>query len=197
MSILISLLSLAVIVLVPCIPAFLLFKALPCRADVSGPLQGLEVKLGGAFAGYFALVVLVLASHSVWQPSLRSQVWTVDGQLAYQGGQAQGLVNNTQIEPERPDVMLSSDGSFKMAVHTSLDPGGEVEFPKVDINLQGYSPVDIPLNNETWTNPVTKQAIKLKRDTVEHEIHIQQPIRLVKMSQYDAASGQTPIQEPN
>lgn len=197
MSHLINLFSLAVIVLLPCIPAVLLFKALPSRADISGPFQGLEVKLGGAFAGYFALVLLVVASHSVWQPSPRSQVWTVDGQLKYVGNQSYGLVNDTQIVPEKSDVDLSSDGSFKMTVHTSLDEGGEAEFPKIDINAQGYTPADIPLGDDAWTNPVTKQLINLIRDPTEHEIHIKDPIRLQKMGNYDTAAAQAAIPESN
>src|SRR5688572_26106823 len=50
----------AVVVLVPLIPAFLLYKFLPSgRTEVGGPFKGLDIKLSGAFAGYFLVVLIV------------------------------------------------------------------------------------------------------------------------------------------
>jgi hypothetical protein len=67
--------TLTIIILLPVIPAFLLFKALPSSdADLSGPLKGFTIKLKGAFAGYFATVLLILATHSVWNPPPAYQV---------------------------------------------------------------------------------------------------------------------------
>ncbi len=55
-------LALAAILLVPIIPAYILYKFLPASdTDVSGPYQGLSLKLKGAFAGYFLLVMVGLA----------------------------------------------------------------------------------------------------------------------------------------
>ncbi|MER9489621.1 hypothetical protein [Mesorhizobium sp. M0563] len=49
---------LAAIILLPLIPALLIYILLPSNAHVSGPLEGFSVNLTGAFAGYFALVIL-------------------------------------------------------------------------------------------------------------------------------------------
>jgi hypothetical protein len=49
---------LAAVILIPLVPAFLLYKFLPSKAAVKGPLKGLQLNLQGAFAGYFALVLL-------------------------------------------------------------------------------------------------------------------------------------------
>ena len=55
-------LALAAILLIPIIPAYILYKFLPTsETDVSGPYQGLSLKLKGAFAGYFLLVMVGLA----------------------------------------------------------------------------------------------------------------------------------------
>jgi hypothetical protein len=55
-------LVLAAILLLPLIPAFLIYKFLPASdTDVSGPYHGLSLKLKGAFAGYFLLVIVALA----------------------------------------------------------------------------------------------------------------------------------------
>ena len=48
---------LAAVLLLPLIPAFLLYKFLPSRTSVSGPFKGLNLKLTGAFGGYFLLVI--------------------------------------------------------------------------------------------------------------------------------------------
>jgi hypothetical protein len=55
-------LTLAAILLIPIIPAYILYKFLPAsETDVSGPYQDLSLKLKGAFAGYFLLVMVGLA----------------------------------------------------------------------------------------------------------------------------------------
>lgn len=54
-------LVLAAILIIPLIPAFIIYKFLPpSETDVSGPYQGLSLKLKGAFAGYFLLVIVGL-----------------------------------------------------------------------------------------------------------------------------------------
>src|SRR5688572_23964584 len=51
---------LAAILLLPLIPAFLLYKFLPSKTNVSGPFKGLNLKLTGAFGGYFLLVLTAI-----------------------------------------------------------------------------------------------------------------------------------------
>ena len=54
-------LALAAILIFPLIPAFFIYKYLPVGkgddVDVSGPFSGLSLKLKGAFAAYFLLVL--------------------------------------------------------------------------------------------------------------------------------------------
>jgi hypothetical protein len=65
--------------ILPLIPAFLLFKFLPGTGNVKGPLKGMEVKFGGAFAGY---LILYLISYKPMQGWIRKaeeprEVWTI------------------------------------------------------------------------------------------------------------------------
>lgn len=53
MSIVNTVVLLSVVVLLPLIPAFLLYKYLPSKTIAEGPFKGLNVHLTGAFAGYF------------------------------------------------------------------------------------------------------------------------------------------------
>ena len=55
-----ALVYLTMLVLLPLVPAFVLFKTLPAEASAEGPFKGLKIKLSGGFAGYF-LVLLLLA----------------------------------------------------------------------------------------------------------------------------------------
>jgi len=47
------------IVIMPIIPAYILYKSLPARTTVSGPFKGLNIQLTGAFGGYFVVVLLI------------------------------------------------------------------------------------------------------------------------------------------
>jgi hypothetical protein len=58
------------VVLLPLVPAVLLFKFLPSDASAEGPWKGLKIKVGGSFAGYFLMVVLLtgISRHYVAPP---------------------------------------------------------------------------------------------------------------------------------
>jgi hypothetical protein len=73
---------LAIIVLLPIIPAFILFKYLPSTGNVEGPLKGLTIKFAGSFAGYFAVFILLYLKIPLL-PSPREEytVWTVNGKI--------------------------------------------------------------------------------------------------------------------
>ncbi len=76
------------IVLLPIIPAFLLFKFLRSRGGVSGPLVGLKISFGGAFGGY--LVVMVFIANFVSQtkpPALQ-----IRGTMLFPDGEPRGVV---------------------------------------------------------------------------------------------------------
>src|SRR2546426_12406506 len=73
-------------ILLPVIPALLLYKLLPSTADVSGPFHGMQVKLGGAFAGYFLLVLVISYWPGRKPRELGYEVWTVKGQIEEDDG---------------------------------------------------------------------------------------------------------------
>src|SRR5665647_606192 len=61
---------LAAVMLLPLIPAFLLYKFLPSRTSVGGPFKGLNIKLTGAFGGYFLLVITAIG---IFFPLLKNE----------------------------------------------------------------------------------------------------------------------------
>ena len=49
---------LCAILLIPIVPAYILYKLLPNETKVSGPFKGLNIQLTGSFGGFFLLVLL-------------------------------------------------------------------------------------------------------------------------------------------
>jgi hypothetical protein len=59
---------LAAVLLIPLVPAFILYKLLPSKAAVKGPFKGLDIALQGAFGGYFVLVLVAFGVMEAVRP---------------------------------------------------------------------------------------------------------------------------------
>ena len=84
---------LAAVMLLPLIPAFLLYKFLPSRTSVSGPFKGLNIKLTGAFGGYF---LLVLTSIGIFFPLLKNDQAKIIEQQSQRIKELENTVNGKQ-----------------------------------------------------------------------------------------------------
>jgi len=129
------------VILLPILPAFLLFKALPSTAIVSGPFQGLNINLGGAFAGYFAVVVLVIASHSILFPTPIPpyQVWEVSGQVTdAKTGKPIEPLSASDVVLVPPPLEPNVAGTFKLKFYSWLGPSGDIEFPRLAVSHITY-----------------------------------------------------------
>jgi len=158
----------AVVVLVPLIPAFLLYKFLPAgRTEVGGPFKGLDIKLSGAFAGYF-LVVLIVTSLLVFliktkpvppcpvcptPPVTQYEVYTVTGKVDLQGDPPSPKIYYKQltfsVEPDERTV--KPDGSFSLEITVKPGQNGEPKFPDLIVGHQdsNYNPTTIPLGEKS------------------------------------------------
>ncbi len=139
--------TLCFVVLLPIIPALILFKALPTsRGSVDGKLQGLEIKLSGAFAGYFAVVLLVIANSKALLPPVPQgyQVWKVTGQVVDETGQPidpLGTDSISIVDPKPFDA--TPPGTFSVMYYSSPGANG---YPKLSISPPGYESVCISLD---------------------------------------------------
>ena len=155
-----ELVQLAVMILVPIVPAYLLFRALPSQANVDGPMGaagglfgGLHLKLAGAFGGYFAVLVLVFALHGVWHPPSPYQVWSVSGTLHFKDGSPFQMMDGTRIEVEHPPGLhVNGDGTFDLMISTMPGPGGDPVFPKLTVGNPHYAPLTIRLDDPKIMN---------------------------------------------
>jgi hypothetical protein len=141
---LLVLFRLFLVILLPIVPAYLLFKALPSSANLSGPLQGMELKLGGAFAGYFAIVVLVLFEWNKIFPPPNYDVWEVTGQINYDTSSREPLAFD-DIRMAPPSLELTGGGTFKVYFYTMPGPKGTFDFPKLTLGHKGFKSITVDL----------------------------------------------------
>ena len=85
----INIVYLLIVILAPVIPAVLLFfiKGMKSSAEASGPLKGLAIKVGGAFAGYFIVFfVLFFKLPNEFAPAKKND-WRIRATLKDEDGE--------------------------------------------------------------------------------------------------------------
>jgi hypothetical protein len=160
-----QLIVLSVLVLLPLIPAFLLFKLLPSRAVVKGPLAGLNVALGGAFAGYVCLTVFVATYYA---NNLRPQTyrtWTVRGQLVFPDG------TRPAVRWDLGPPMLQRDASNGFYFQIPVADGQEL--PDLVLEADGYPVKSVKLSGEA---PFGLKNYKKSVNAKEAKIQFDEPI---------------------
>jgi hypothetical protein len=128
---------LLVIILVPIIPSYLLFKLLPASAAVNGPFKGLRIDLSGGFAGYF-LIFLVLVGIRATFETTSYQKWAVSGQIVLPDDPARLYVDRRYVTLSDPSLRSDPDGNFAMSFLTTSDK--QFDYPHMYINYPGYQP---------------------------------------------------------
>jgi hypothetical protein len=172
---------LAGVILLPLIPAVMLFKLLPSTAVVSGPLQGLRIDLGGAFAAYFALVVLILSTkNSVWDPVPTYQVWTVTGTVTDNNGTPVAPLAVGDISL-LPPSLTESNSWFTIDIPVRPGQGGTPDYPTLAIAHAGYQPAEITLN------PSAGAQAGVNFDSTTHQVQIN-GLRLQPLPTYQPAA---------
>ncbi len=142
-----NLLTLSFVVLLPVVPAYLLFKALPSSAQVTGPLQGLTLKLGGAFAGYFAVLLVIILNLSKLLPPPVYQVWQVEGNVTDDKNVPFEFLNEPDFQLSPPHFIPERGGSFTLMFTTSSTPAGNgIAFPTLTVSHDQFKPLPIPLD---------------------------------------------------
>lgn len=168
--------------LLPIIPASLLFWKLPSTGDLNGTLQGMQLKLGGAFAGYFALVLVIIANHqTLIQPPPPAYVtWTVRGKLLGQQGQRLEPIGPSDVEMSPPMIRRDGDGEFTLRYYVLPDPNGNYDYPYINLSHKDskaeYKPVQIHLSPDDHfyhDKGVTLNITQTKQNIDLHEVALQ------------------------
>ncbi len=125
-----------IIILVPIIPAYLLFKMLPSRAFVKGPFQGLKVDLSGGFAGYFLIFLVLVGIRSSFQSTTSYEEWTAKGRIIQvDAGSTSNYIDQRYVTFSSPAVKSDPDGNFSLTFLVTSD--GRYDFPYMYISYPG------------------------------------------------------------
>jgi hypothetical protein len=168
------LLYIAVLVLVPIIPAYLLFRALPSEATASGPFKGLSIKLGGAFAGYF--LVLLAIAYLVPFVDYGPQDYTFRGKVALgidstADPRIWGTYAAISVKPTRSTIQ--EDG--QLIVHLPYDAAIS-EPPFIHLDAQRCGSVVIPIDRKSGPANFGAENYDLHFDIPSHLIVAHRPI---------------------
>jgi hypothetical protein len=160
-----QLIVLSAIVLLPIIPAYLLFKLLPSSADVSGPFHGYKVALGGSFAGYVVVLMFIATYYAKTLHGPTYRTWTVHGRVRFPVGER--AVVRGDLGPPLVQQDLANGFSFSIPVAEGSD------VPDLVLHAEGYPPMTIPLFEDAAPG---EPDFKKKVDTKKGTIRFTQPI---------------------
>jgi hypothetical protein len=193
-------LILAAILIVPLVPAFIIYKFLPASdTDVSGPYQGLSLKLKGAFAGYFLLVIVGLVlQYAVMNNKQEKQIETLtreakqkDTEIAQLQLQLQESANpvidwhikgavtpagkeGTRFFYDDGTTTNAPDGSFEL-IKRSIAKEGTAKPPKwMCIYNSGTGFKVVSLNRDISHPDIATYNVAF--DDSKHEILVRKPI---------------------
>jgi hypothetical protein len=185
------LLILVIIFLLPLVPSFLLYKFLPSKSTATGPFKGLNLKLSGAFAGYF---ILLLFAGGITFPLMNNEQQKKIDDLTRQLNALQGSVQEWKMigsvvssVPEQTKVFYDEDhtrfvstGDFDVKFYCEVEDGRPV-LPKAlcFFNKQdGYRVINI----NRQTNPADLATFNVTFNDSLRQILIGNPIDLQSKS---------------
>jgi hypothetical protein len=149
--------TLILIVLLPMIPAYFLFRNLPSTGNVEGTFKGMEVKLGGAFAGYFIVIILIFHYMDKWSPAAppppppTAEVWHLSGQLADSAGHALDPLDIKDFSFAPRTFDATAGGNFTLTFVTQPAQGGGTIYPELTISHKKLLPMKIVLDPSSLT----------------------------------------------
>lgn len=202
---------LGAVILLPLIPAFILYKMLPSDTWVEGPLKGLKVHLTGAFAAYFVLLLIItplvygqtkplrdrINALQAENVTLRDQyqIWSVEINKTGVGTIGDNPYNrliHVVIRP--PDAQPLEDGIVSFQLVVPRNASGRLEFPTLTLtytapNEDGaYEERSINLNQQ----PIGPEYI-LRRDNAARKLTVVGELSLKKRVQYQPQSTPVPV----
>ena len=176
----------SILLLIPLVPAILLYKILPGGdAHVAGTLQGMTIKLSGAFAGYFALVMLgYFRIPAPAAPPLSTyQLWSVSGAVTGADPNTTAYERDLQLRVN-PFGIRNYDGRFTVEVLRKEEDVqvGRWVFPTLNVECPGYYPKSINLNDPG----------KVEHDEKHREIRIRNDLVLNAKAKPSPSPSSTP-----
>jgi hypothetical protein len=161
---LINITYLLIVILVPIIPAFLLFKKLKSSAEASGPISPIKeftVKFGGAFAGYFPIFLLLYFKlpHQFSQENDVDNLWEVKGNVLDATTRSKIKSNQADLQVVLEPYSKVKGGVFTIYLPSSIINGKE----KLDYRLQVEDNKEVYLSSNELNLDDLKDQFKKTR----------------------------------
>lgn len=171
------------VLLLPLIPAFLLFRFLPSCANVEGPFKGLKIKLGGAFAGYFVTTLFAWQMAEAFLKPLWSDNWTVVAHMSFDKASGNHPSPTQALVLVKPPIAeIENSGSLTMKVPIPLVHDGATDIQRLVVAIEGYETVNVPLDPDNkHLGAYGGQDYSVTFDEKTHEILIGKPIVLTRV----------------
>jgi hypothetical protein len=133
----------------------------------------MKVKLGGAFAGYFALLLLIWVQYSRLFPvPITYQVWELSGKVTDGMGQPIHALTASNIHLTPAAVQTYPDGSFRLTFYTMPDPAGNFDFPTLTVQINDFFAPTISLDSSEFN--AAGHSIRIEKDETKRRITIAQ-----------------------
>lgn len=175
-------------VLVPIIPAALLYKWFPdSQVSANGVLSKFKINSSGAFAAYLVTVLLgyfVIADIKetvlFLAKSSSAHVWVVRGDLQLQDKNGNEITETSLFETRlsfdfKPDFLIHKDGNVDLQI-----PGpGSGELPQllITVNVDGFGQETLCLSKLTDDDAII--------DRTSHLIHLKKPLIIKTLNDPD------------
>jgi hypothetical protein len=186
----------AVTTLLPIVPAFVLFQKLPSQAEISGPLKGMTIKLGGAFAAYFIVFILLWRGLDMEVERFHYHTWTVNGSVGFSSGGEHVNKNDITSYMRPPDLRVQADGSFSFKIPVQEDVSGTPEWPQLSMELDGFVPAIIHLYQPGQVPKYGVTVLKQDYDSKKRTINLTDLVVFRSKSAqppYEAARAEQPV----
>jgi hypothetical protein len=182
----ITIVVMAVVVILPLLPAFLLFRFLPSQGSAEGPFHGMTIKFSGAFSGYLVVFLALLAIRP--GEANHYHTWTVSGSLVFDQpvGTPPPNPNDVFIRFVPPRLTVLNQGAFRWDIPVVEDRDGNLVFPDIQIDLRDYAGVTVPLDRSRRYGGVVVEA---KYDEISRNITLSTPIVLKSLDSLPTYAG--------
>lgn len=140
-------------ILLPLVPAVLIYKLFPnTPVAASGPLAGLTIKTGGAFAAYLIIFLIVVPLVNKIEYEIGGSIrpsWEVRGEVKLVDQTGNEIANRDLLEAMKlkslPSCLNHSAEMLTLTVAPDLIGGA---FPKVVVEVPGWGIKDVDLNKQ-------------------------------------------------
>ncbi len=177
-----KLLIYAILVLVPLIPAVVLFVTLKSTATIKGTIGGIPMELGGAIAGYFAVAAFFAFQVGPHMYPQTVRVVHVRGSMKFAKG-APPTAADIRAELHPPDLDVRDGRNFDWLVTIA-----EGESKMIVLQPAGYEGQTLYLSGEA---PMGSPNYKHHTDT-EGNIVYEEPITFEKVPSSAVEAGGSP-----